>query len=91
MNIILPPELEQFVSRKVASGLYPSASEVVREGLELLKQLDADDHAKLRASIAIGMEQADRGDCIDGESVFQMLNERKASPRTAVRGLGQNR
>jgi antitoxin ParD1/3/4 len=33
MNVSLTPELEQFVHSRVASGLYQTASEVVREGL----------------------------------------------------------
>lgn len=38
MNVSLTPELERFVQQKVASGLYYSASEVIREGLRLLKE-----------------------------------------------------
>lgn len=33
MNISLTPELREFVAKKVESGLYKSASEVVRERL----------------------------------------------------------
>lgn len=36
MNVSLTPRLEEFVRRKVASGLYNNASEVVREALRLL-------------------------------------------------------
>ena len=36
MNISLTPTLEKFVQDKVASGLYNSVSEVVREALRLL-------------------------------------------------------
>ena len=41
MNVSLTSELEKYVSEKVASGLYHSASEVIREGLRLLKDQDA--------------------------------------------------
>ncbi len=45
MNVSLTPQLESFVRQKVESGLYGSASEVVREALRLLGeregQLDA--------------------------------------------------
>ena len=37
MNVSLTPELEKFVSAKVGSGRYNSASEVVREALRLLE------------------------------------------------------
>lgn len=38
MNVSLTPKLEAFVRRKVASGLYNNASEVIREALRLLVQ-----------------------------------------------------
>jgi len=40
MNVSLTPELEKLVNDKVRSGLYQTASEVVREALRLLKQRD---------------------------------------------------
>ena len=41
MNVSFTPELENLVNDKVKSGLYNSASEVVREALRLLKEQDA--------------------------------------------------
>jgi len=43
MNVSLTPQLEALVKRKVESGLYGSASEVMREALRLL-----DEHDRLR-------------------------------------------
>jgi len=40
MNVNLTPQLEDMVRRKVASGLYTSASEVVREALRLMEEQD---------------------------------------------------
>ncbi|MFC3227082.1 type II toxin-antitoxin system ParD family antitoxin, partial [Marinibaculum pumilum] len=40
MDVSLPPTLEAFVRRKVASGQYGDASEVVREALRLLQQME---------------------------------------------------
>jgi antitoxin ParD1/3/4 len=40
MNISLTPQLEELVKRKVESGLYGSASEVMREALRLLEERD---------------------------------------------------
>jgi len=40
MNISLTPQLEELVKNKVGSGLYGSASEVMREALRLLDERD---------------------------------------------------
>jgi antitoxin ParD1/3/4 len=40
MNVNLTPQLEELVRSKVASGLYTSASEVVREALRLMDEQD---------------------------------------------------
>jgi antitoxin ParD1/3/4 len=82
MNVSLTPELEQYVNGKVRSGLYHSASEVIREGLRLLKEKD-DIHQKklqdLRRDLQIGIDQAERGEV----STFseQTLREIKAEGR----------
>ena len=64
MNVSLTKEFESYVSQKVASGLYHSASEVIRDGLRLMKERD-DVHqgklAELRREVAIGVAQADQG------------------------------
>ncbi len=65
MNVSLTPELEQYVSGKVQSGLYHSASEVIREGLRLLKQKDEVHRGRLeelRREIQVGIDQANRGE-----------------------------
>ena len=64
MNISLTPELEKYVSSKVESGMYHTASEVIREGLRLLKEKEELHQRKLsdlRAAIQEGIDQADRG------------------------------
>jgi len=40
MNINLTPHLENIVRQKVTSGLYASASEVIREALRLMEEHD---------------------------------------------------
>lgn len=47
MNVNLTPQLEELVRAKVASGLYTSASEVVREALRLMDEQDRLRAAKL--------------------------------------------
>lgn len=65
MNVSLTPELEELVNEKVKSGLYNSASEVVREGLRLLREQDELRKLKLeelRREIKKGIESLDRGE-----------------------------
>ena len=57
MNVSLTPELEKFVDGKVESGLYNNASEVIREGLRLLKEHD-EIRMKWREQIERGWLQA---------------------------------
>jgi antitoxin ParD1/3/4 len=76
MNVSLTPELEQFVQSRVASGLFQTASEVVREGLRLLEEREQAREtalSELRAKIRRGMEQADRGELLDGDAVFEEI------------------
>ena len=47
MNISLTPQLESMVKQKVGTGLYNSASEVVREALRLLEAKDQLNELKL--------------------------------------------
>ena len=84
MNVSLTPELEKLVTQKVESGLYQSASEVVREGLRLL-----DDHDRLRElhfaetrkKIQTGLEELDRGEGIRGSQVQALLKQKSAEHR----------
>lgn len=48
-NVSLTPELEKYVNTKVRSGDYRSVSEVVRDGLRLLKEKDNIQQAKIKA------------------------------------------
>jgi antitoxin ParD1/3/4 len=80
LNISLTPHLERFVSSRVASGRYQSASEVVREGLRLLEDSEAAKQAALqdlREKIAVGLAQARSGELLDGERVFEELEQRR--------------
>jgi len=40
MNVSLTPELEKLIDRKVKTGRYQTASEVVREALRVLEERD---------------------------------------------------
>ena len=62
MNISLTPHLENLVKTKVESGLYNSASEVMRDALRLLEerdQLRAVRLEELRREIQKGIDSGD--------------------------------
>ena len=59
MNVNLTPQLEELVRAKVSSGMYTSASEVVREALRLMDEQDRLRQAKLnelRSEVRRGLE-----------------------------------
>jgi antitoxin ParD1/3/4 len=64
MNVSLTPELEQLVAKKVESGRYTSASEVIREALRLLEEHDRLKElqfAEVKRKIDRGLQQLDEG------------------------------
>lgn len=64
MTITLPPALDALMARKMASGLYEDASEVVREAL---RQMESRESALewLRKEAATGFDQLDRGESVE--------------------------
>jgi len=78
MNVSLTPELERYITEKVESGSYRSASEVVRESVRLMQRVEEDRAAKLavlRRDIDEAVEQMERGEWIDGEEAFAEVLE----------------
>jgi len=64
MNVSLTTEMEEWVQRKVGTGLYTSASEVVREAIRALYEKETRKStrlANLREAVAIGIQSADSG------------------------------
>lgn len=63
MNVNLGPHFEAMIRRKVESGRYTNASEVVREALRTME--DRDRASRLRAAVAIGEADAAAGRVYD--------------------------
>ena len=84
MNVSLTPELEKFVSAKVGSGRYNSASEVVREALRLLEEHDAARAAQLaefNQELGRRLASLDRGETVDPSKVRARLQRKSVERR----------
>ena len=80
MNVSLTPELENFVSAKVQSGRYNSASEVVREALRLLEEYDSARSAQLtqfNGELGRRLAALDRGDPAAARARLQRKSEQR--------------
>ena len=86
MNVSLGETLDRFVEELVKSGMYQSQSEVLRDGLRLLK--DREDLRKLRLAelkreIQIGIDQLQRGETVPHEEVFAEIRKMSEQRRKA--------
>lgn len=85
MNVSLTPELDKFVAGKVESGLYTSASEVVREALRLLEEHDRARAAQLAAfnrELGARIESLDRGEHVEPGAVWALLAKKSRERKT---------
>ena len=74
-NLDLSEHFDSFIEAGVTSGRFSNASEVVREGLELLEQREREEAAKLewlRAAAKEGFDAFDRGDYIAFNSMDEL-------------------
>jgi antitoxin ParD1/3/4 len=83
MNVSLTPELEKFVAKQVDSGLYQTASEVIRAGLRCLKT-DANPSrpefpgtlAELEDLLEKRIASLDRGEGVDGKDALRRFEKK---------------
>ncbi len=83
MNVSLPHDLSDAIRRRVASGLYDSAQQVVREALILLDERDQTRvlrRERLLRELAIGIDQANDRQLVDGLEVFRRLRNKANEP-----------
>jgi antitoxin ParD1/3/4 len=77
--IMFTPEIETLIQTQLQSGNYTTQEEVVLAGLQLLEHRDSIYQGRfeeLRQEVLVGVEEADRGELIDGDVVFQQLREK---------------
>jgi len=81
MQVTISRELEEFVEMKVRSGDYASAESVVEDAIARLRAEEMIDPAELTRLVVEGQAEADRGELIDSETVFQEIREESLKRR----------
>ena len=84
MNVSLTQELESFVNTLVSSGMYYSASEVVRDGLRLLREQEEIKRIRteeIRKDIMLGLEDLREGRSKTFTTADELLEDVKRGGR----------
>jgi|HubBroStandDraft_4_1064222.scaffolds.fasta_scaffold807277_2 antitoxin ParD1/3/4 len=84
MNVSLTPELDRFVARKVESGRYTSASEVVREALRLLEEYDrarSSQIAVFNEELGARLASLDHGQKVEPASAQKRIEQKSRERR----------
>ena len=69
MNLNLPDEADSFVKGLVAEGMYQNEEAAIMDGIRLLMGRE-----KLRTEIRVGIEQLERGESCDEQTVFAEID-----------------
>jgi len=79
-QVTLPDELAAFVDRMLAEGKWDSADHLITYGLlraqDGLEPGEGPDADRLAEAVRVGIEQADRGEVVDGPAVIDRLREK---------------
>lgn len=78
MQIAVKPDQEKYILEKLQEGKYKNIDELLSVAFQLLEQHDEKEKqlSELRRKIAEGTEQLRQGEVIEGELVFQQLQEK---------------
>ncbi len=80
MQLNVPPDLETLVNKRLSSGGYTNAEDVLRRALEAQDAEESwtdEERRVLSARIEEGFLQAERGELIDGEQARREIQEMK--------------
>ena len=80
MQLKLPPDLETLINKRLSSGGYTSAEDVVRRALEAQDAEESwtdEERRALSSHIEEGYLQAERGELIDGTQARRELQAMK--------------
>jgi antitoxin ParD1/3/4 len=83
MTISITPQLEEFVKEQVAAGRYASSSEVVRAGLRLLQDQEADKAERQAALKKWVQEGIDDPEVVDAAAVHERMRKVIAAAASA--------
>src|SRR5215468_1645060 len=91
-NVVLTDHQEKLIDKLVGSGRYQNASEVLREGLRLVEQREAEDAAKLkvlRKAAREGFAALDRGEFKEFDSIDDLQAYLNAVSEKIIAGAGE--
>ena len=86
-NVVLTDRQAKFVEKMVSSGRYQNASEVMREGLRLIEQREAENEAKLkalRAAVQLGIDDIEAGRATTFDSFAAMEEHLRKTTAAAL-------
>src|SRR5258707_8459884 len=90
-NVVLTKHQEKVIKTLVGSGRYQNASEVLREGLRLVEQREAEDAAKLEAlreAAGVGFGALDRGEFKEFDSIDDLQAYLNGLSEKVISGAG---
>jgi len=91
MQLNVPPDLETLINKRLLSGAYSDAEDVLRRALEAQDAEESwtdEERRALSAHIEEGYQQAERGELIQGAEArreIQAMKERWREERSPVR------
>jgi Arc/MetJ-type ribon-helix-helix transcriptional regulator len=80
MHLNVPPDLETLINKRLVTGGYTSAEDVLRRALEAQDAEESwteEERRALSAHIELGYLQAERGELIDGEQARREIQAMK--------------
>lgn len=80
MQLNIPPDLETLTNKRLSSGAYSNAEDVLRRALEAQDAEESwtdDERRALSAHIEEGYQQAERGELTDGAQARQEIQTMK--------------
>ena len=89
-NVVLTNYQASFVERLVSTGRYQNASEVLREGLRMVEQREAEDASRLealRSAVRVGVDDFEQGRYATFESGTQLRGHLASLASKTIAGV----